>query len=937
MEFSGGCHSARIVAGLVASGLLAFAQMTPGTSVSEERIRDINQQMRVGGNATVMNGLLKERARLLTDLMEQNPGAAVEAALPDELRQDLTSRVPGAGTLLEERGEWTGPLVTSIADDFAHGRSRTTRVIRVQGRAVSLFWKSSGAAGCSPSATVRGIRLGDRIAAISGEVSVDATSPCTNTGDQKTVVLLINYKSTPLTSGYTASYVNNIFFGPAPSVSDYWREASYGSTFASGDVFGPFTLDADYTCAQTEEILQAAIQAADATVDFTAYQHIFLILPVNASQYCGWDGLAQLGCSVQQSPSKGNFTASVSWIEAITIGPNIYGALGGLMSTAIHEGGHNFGLRHASSTDYDTLPAGPIGTAGVHSEYGDPFSNMGLNPGHFAAPHKNMLGWLNEGTGWLEVESGGTWTVAPLSSQASGAPRALRVQRGTGNQQWLWIEYRQPVGAYEPAILDNGAPRNFGGALIHIEDPSQASWAGYTELLDFQPIRLPNDFNTAILNAGSTWDDPYSNLTLTSGSATPSGLTVTVSYDNGCATLSAGSQSLGALAGTGQIGVSAPPTCSWTAVAAAEWITFAGVRSGTGSGTVNYAVTTNTGASPRSSFISLSHQTFTITQAAQPQRGTVSVTPASGTGATQTFSFVFSDPTAWTNITSGEVLINATQVNSNACYIHWDAASKSLSLRDDGDDAWLGPVAIGGSANLANSRCVLLPGSANVTGSGASATLSLPIEFTNLFAAGTLSPYNVYMQEQSAATAVGWRQAGTWIVPFAFAPVSVSPDSGSGYTQVFTFTMAGIFPEDEVDLSFSTSTAFGTLQFYDHGCALMYGPAPTDIFLFGDLASGYTGTNGNLGTGPALENSQCSVDAAASSAELSGTTLTLRLAITFSAEFLGKKNVYIFGPGTGWPAGAPYTPVGTFTVTASSSDTGHHKATPHAPTRPHHP
>ncbi len=940
MESSVGCHCARIAACLLVSGSLAFSQIGPVARVSEDRVQKINQQVRVEGSAAGLNALLRERASLLAKLMEQNPGAAVELALPDELRAALASRVPDAGALLEEQGEWTGPLVTSIADDFAHHRSWESRVIRVQGHSVSLYSDSPPAAGCSRSATVRGIRLGQRIAATSVEVTEDANTTCATIGEQKTAVLLLNYPSTPLTSGYTPSYVHDVFFGPAPSVSDYWHDASYGSTYASGDVFGPFTLDADYTCAQTDEILQAAIQAADSTVDFTAYQRIFLILPIVVSQYCAWDGLAQLGCSVQQSPSKGNFSASVAWIESVSIGPNIYGALGGLMSTAIHEGGHHFGLRHASSTDYDTLPVGPIGTAGVHAEYGDPFSNMGLNPGHFAAPHKNMLGWLSEGTGWLDVDSGGSWTVAPLSAQTSGALRALRVRRGTGNDQWLWIEYRQPIGSYEPNVVDDAAQRDFNGALVHLEDPSQASWAGYTELLDFQPVRLPNDFDNALLKAGTTWTDPYSNLTLTIGSATPSGLSVTVSYDNGCAKLSAGSQSFGPLAGTGQIAVSAPAACAWTAVAGAEWITFTGATSGTGPATVKYAVTTNASASPRSSFISISHQTLSVTQTAQTQAGSVSVAPASGTGATQTFSFVFNDPTAWTNITSGEVLINATQINSRACYIHWDAAGKSLSLRDDGDTTWLGPVAIGGSANLSNSQCVLLPAKANLTGSGASATLSLPVEFTNYFAPGTLTPYNVYMQEQSAATGAGWQQAGTWTVPFAFSPVSVSPDAGSGDAQVFTFKMDGVFPEDQVDLSFSTSTAFGTLQFYDHGCAMMISVGPSASFqisLLADLASTGTATDGTIGTGPALQNSQCSIDLSSSSAVLSVTTLTLQLPITFTNAFLGTKNVYVFGPGTGWPAGAPYTPVGTFTVSAPSAGHGRHAGPPHEPSHPHRP
>ena len=939
MPLLSGCYSARFFTGLLAGSFLAFAQIATLAETSDSRILEINRQVQVEADAAVKTALLRERASLLTRLMEQNPRAAVESALPAGVRQTLAAQVPDAEALLEEKGEWTGPLTTSIADDFSHHRSWESRVIRIQGHSVSLYADSVPAAACSPAATVRGIRLGQRIAAASVDVTADASSSCPTTGEQKTAVLLLNYPSTPLTAGYTPSYVKNVFFGPAPSVSDYWREASYGSTFASGDVFGPFTLAADYTCAQTDEILQAAIQAADSTVDFTAYQRIFLILPIVVSQYCAWDGLAQLGCSAQQSPSKGSFNASVAWLESDTIGPNIYGALGGLMSTAIHEGGHHFGLRHASSTDYDTLPAGPVGVAGVHAEYGDPFSAMGLDPGHFAAPHKNMLGWLSEGTGWLDVESGGTWTIAPMSAQTSSTPHALRVRRGTGNDQWLWIEYRQPIGPYEPTILDTVAHRDFNGAVVHLEDPSQASWVGYTELLDFQPVRLPNDFDNALFQAGTTWADPYSNLTLTLGTATPSGLAVTVSYDNGCAKLSANSQSVGPLAGTGQITVSAPATCVWTAASGAEWITFTGTNSGTGSGTVPYAVAANATASARSSFISISHQMFTVTQSAETQAGSVSLTPSSGTGATQTFSLVFTDPTSWTNITSGEALVNSSEVHSRACYIHWDAASKSLSLRDDGDTTWLGPIALGAKTTLANSQCVLLPATAKVAGSGTSATLSLPVEFTNYFAPGVFSPYNVYMQEQSATTGVGWQQAGTWTVPFAFTPVSVSPNAGSGNSQVFTFKMDGVFPEDEVDLSFSTSTAFGTLQFYDHGCALIITPslpAAFEVSLRPDLSTTWSTTNGTMGTGPALENSQCSIDVAKSSAVWSGTTLTVQLPITFTDGFLGTKNIYMFGPGTGWPAGAAYTPLGTFTVTSASSD-GRQAGHPHDPSRSHRP
>jgi hypothetical protein len=179
------------------------------------------------------------------------------------------------------------------------------------------------------------------------------------------------------------------------------------------------------------------------------------------------------------------------------------------------------------------------------------------------------------------------------------------------------------------------------------------------------------------------------------------------------------------------------------------------------------------------------------------------------------------------------------------------------------------------------------------------------------------------MQSQSQATACGWQPAGTWTVSFPFQPVSVSPANSSGTQALFTFTMAGFYPVsdsyegDEVNLAFSTSTALGTLQFYDNGCTMVFGPDMTGLFLFADMASDSMGTSGALGSSTVLSNSQCSLDLATSSAELSGSTLSLRLAISFKSAFEGEKNIYEFGPGTGWPLGASYSPVGTFTVTTS--------------------
>ena len=912
--------------------LYNWSPLAPAAHAQENRpalaqMDDLNRQVSEDREGAIARGLLLQRNHLLTSLMESDPAAAVASALSSDVRRKITKRHPEAESLLEERGSWSGPLVIAITDDFTHHQpSKTIQTLRVDGHLYNLYSNGPASATCARSATVRGIRLGDRMAAASVETEQDTSSPCKATGDQRTAVLMVNYKSSKITPGYTPEFLHNAFFGTAPSLTDYWREASYGRTTASGGVFGPFDLDQDFACNQVFDVLQAAIAAADSTVDFTAYQHIFLVLPIPASGPCLWDGMSSVGCSVQQSPSKGPFTASTSFLETPSLWYNIYGLLGEFAQTVIHEGGHGLGLRHSNSLDYGTLPMGAVDADGVHTEYGDPFSSMAENPGHYAAPHKNMLGWLDEGTGYRTVQSAGTWTISPLSSQ-SGSLYALRVERGTGTDQWLWIEYRQPIGAYEPAILDTNLPRDFGGVLVHLEDPSlTTSWPSYANLLTFQPVRAPNDFNNALFKANSTWSDPYTNLTLTVGAATHTRIPVTVSYDHGCATLRVSSQSFSPAAGSGDIHVQAPATCSWSAAVGAEWITLPGASSGKGNGTVPFTLTANSGSASRSSFVSISHQNFTISQPAQTQAGSVAVTPSGETSSSQTFSFEFSDPTSWKNLTFGEINISQQQVTSNSCYIHWDAEHNQLSLRDNADASWIGPVAVGSAGTLANGQCVLHPESATLTGSGTNATLRLKIDATNGFRRGPDPIYPIYMQSQSLSTGCGWHQAGTWTISFPFQPVSVSPANGSGSQQVFTFIADGYFTYsnyyngDQVVIAFTTSTDFGALQFFDHGCAFTY-YSDTNIALDPDLASvpnGQAVGQAMIGSSQTLSNSQCALDLAKSSMSLSGSTLTLNIALSFTPAFDGQQNIYLFGPGTGWPLGASYDPLGTYTVTAKA-------------------
>lgn len=291
------------------------------------------------------------------------------------------------------------------------------------------------------------------------------------------------------------------------SLTDYWRENSYGLTTAIGDVApgtagGWYTLDQVYTDTQRTEIRRAAIDAADPDVDFTQYSRIFLIIN-GMTITTNYAGVGTIGCGPLSSDD-GDFIASTSWIREISYTTNLRGAF-----LAIHEAGHNLGLGHSNSRDFETLALGPPGDAGVVEEYSDVFSSMGRGLGHYSTPHKFKLGWLTNQV--VTVTGSGSFSVQP--TETSGSIQALRVRRGTSDDQWVWVEYRQPFGIYDarlaaPAIhgqvnyLEASDSRIYTGGLIHYVD---ATTGNQSHLLDMTPQSRTGNTTPIIAD---DWLDP---------------------------------------------------------------------------------------------------------------------------------------------------------------------------------------------------------------------------------------------------------------------------------------------------------------------------------------------------------------------------------------------------------------------------------------------
>jgi sugar lactone lactonase YvrE len=164
----------------------------------------------------------------------------------------------------------------------------------------------------------------------------------------------------------------------------------------------------------------------------------------------------------------------------------------------------------------------------------------------------------------------------------------------------------------------------------------------------------------------------------------------------------------------------------------------------------------------------------------------VSVSPSSGSGDSQTFTLVYTDTSGATDLASAQVIIDATNSVASSCYVWVTPASGAVWLANDNGTSWPAAMTLGTGGTQQNSQCTLNVAASSGTLSGNTYTLQLAISFQAGFAGGK----NVYgYASTQAGLNSGWQSLGIWTVPVVFPPQasSVSPSSGSGASQTFTF------------------------------------------------------------------------------------------------------------------------------------------------------
>jgi hypothetical protein len=183
------------------------------------------------------------------------------------------------------------------------------------------------------------------------------------------------------------------------------------------------------------------------------------------------------------------------------------------------------------------------------------------------------------------------------------------------------------------------------------------------------------------------------------------------------------------------------------------------------------------------------------------------------------------------------------------------------------------------------------------SGNGNNLTLNVAISFQ----AASAGTKNIYMDAYDG-TDSGWQQKGSWTVPGTLGlsgPVSFTTGSGSGGNQTFSF----VYSSSKGYKALSTVlTIINNALASASGCYFLYYPGSRLLYLANDASTGWAGS-AVIGQGGTLQNSQCILNAGASSVSGSGSTLTLNVALSFHASFSGTKNIYMDaydGTDSGW-------------------------------------
>ncbi len=427
-------------------------------------------------------------------------------------------------------------------------------------------------------------------------------------GSQAWVTILCRFGDATDVTPHPVSFYENWMGSSEPQLGHYWNEVSYGNIpdLSGSMVVGWYNLphprsyyvydqDGDGEEDFDAGRLQAdCIAAGDGDVFFPDFWGINLIFNGDLS-VGGFASSSFLTMDEQQQ---------FYGVTALSLGgsENQY--------VWAHEMGHTFGLQHSSGpygqddppfspTTYDS--AWDVMSGGGFCRLFDPeYGCIGV---HTIAYHKDFLGWIPPARKYVAPRnSTRTITLERLAQPGTEGYLLAQIPIGDSGTDFYTVETRLFAG-YDDDIPDEAV-------VIHKVDTTQAD--RLAQVVDIDNNGDPNDAG-AMWTMGETFTDLATGLQVSVDAAHATGFEVTITYTV-CAEALSPTRALVRGAGIASVAVVAPSGCRWAAESQSPWLTILG-GSGSGNGSVMYAVAANPHRTARTGTLTIGGQIFTVLQA----------------------------------------------------------------------------------------------------------------------------------------------------------------------------------------------------------------------------------------------------------------------------------------------------------------------------------
>ena len=225
----------------------------------------------------------------------------------------------------------------------------------------------------------------------------------------------------------------------------------------------------------------------------------------------------------------------------------------------------------------------------------------------------------------------------------------------------------------------------------------------------------------------------------------------------------------------------------------------------------------------------------------------------------------------------------------NGCYISYDPTGNVFYLLSDDMTQWYG--LLGGSGNtIGNAQCTIYGATSGSVKAGTDLTTNIDISFRSGFS-GLKGVYQ-FAGDTSQVTS-GWIPMGTWNDtgdPTVVELVSLSPNSGTGFTQTFTAVTKDGDGGSTIPFVQFVMTGQPISAFSGNGCFIHYDRGSNVFFLLNDAATAFSGMFAGSGS---VSNSQCTLTGAGSGGTAVGSNLTVTYNLTFAPGFAGNKQIYM--------------------------------------------